>query len=477
MKRIDCLLSLIVFVGCTQMDFEMEQGFNSLQANSFSKTRVISETDVDSITLRDSIYKEFFVPYVGAKIYAAIHCGEESYKELDTIVPMTDGIDTLMYLIQYKKGWDVIAADKRGPLVIAMSEDGRFESDDTLSGFSAYLDVQMQYLKAMRSVVEDNKVSDAYTFWSMIHPQNTSVTRDYGSGYWELYDSESEAITAESGHMIQTKWGQGSPWDTFVPYNKDKPNEQCAVGCTAVSGAQMLYYLHYKLGCPQAMYTTGGCVGHNESYSYSFSNATAEAWDNMALKANDYSTARKEQAALLMAYVGCAIDMKYGELSGKRTKFLQELFDKLGISSTYEDYNSATAWESLKNGMPVIIGAKALIDEYPYIVGHSWIMDGWKTITIKQTAYYGWVDSTWQDFKPVDGVDPIAPTLVRPDDMIKYKDFKTITNSYKSNYVLMNWGWDGRYDDIYCTLDGAWAPDPEVSLQYSRKMIHGFGLK
>ncbi|MDO5497982.1 MAG: hypothetical protein Q4F45_08890, partial [Alistipes sp.] len=159
MKRIDCLLSLIVFVGCTQMDFEMEQGFNSLQANSFSKTRVISETDVDSITLRDSIYKEFFVPYVDAKIYAAIHCGEESYKELDTIVPMTDGIDTLMYLIQYKKGWDVIAADKRGPLVIAMSEDGRFESDDTLSGFSAYLDVQMQYLKAMRSVVEDNKVS------------------------------------------------------------------------------------------------------------------------------------------------------------------------------------------------------------------------------------------------------------------------------------------------------------------------------
>lgn len=284
MKRI-CyyLLLLTVIASCTQTDYEFEQSMESLHEEMFLRTRTIAGTEIDSVAIRDSVYKEFFVSYLDARIYAAIHCRGNNAKELDTIIPLTDDVDTLMYLVQYKEGWDIIAADKRGPLVVAMSDEGRFESSDTLSGFSTYLDAQMVYLKSMRNVVEDNKDSDANVFWSMIYPPNTSVTREYRSGYWELYDSESETATAESGHMIQTKWGQDSPWNTFVPYNKDKPTEKCAVGCTAVAGAQMLHYLHSHLGHPRAMYTTGGCLGHNESYSYSFSNATEEAWDNMAL--------------------------------------------------------------------------------------------------------------------------------------------------------------------------------------------------
>ena len=74
-------------------------------------------------------------------------------------------------------------------------------------------------------------------------------------------------------------------------------------------------------------------------------------------------------------------------------------------------------------------------------------------------------------------MDPIAPALVRPDDMIKYRDFKTTTNTVVSKSVLMNWGWDGVCDDIYCTLDGAWAPDVSLNYQYGRMMIHGFEVK
>jgi hypothetical protein len=193
----------------------------------------------------------------------------------------------------------------------------------------------------------------------------------------------------------------------------------------------------------------------------------------MALTQWDYSTERKKQSALLMAFVGCVINMNYDEESGTSMANLNNLFSELDISSTLADYNSTTAWNSLRNGMPIIIGADRKVNNS--YKGHAWIMDGWKTVTTRRTCYYGWVDSTWQDFKP--NLDPIAPAAIIPDDMIKYKDFKTETSTYVTKSVLMNWGWDGAGDHIYCTLDGAWEPSAGINYQYRRKMIHGFMLK
>lgn len=472
-KGMATLLVASALFSCTQTNLEIGQGLEPIGEENMSMTRAIAGTNTD--LLRDSIYQAFFVPYQDAQIYAAIHCRGNNAKEFDTIVPLTDGIDTLMYLIQYKEGWDVIAADKRGPLVVAMSEEGRFISNDTLSVFFAYLEGQKLYLKSMRDVADYNPESDVYIFWSMLHPQNNSNTRLIGDeGHWELYDTEIETITRESGHMIQTKWGQNQPWDTFVPYNSKKTNEKCAVGCVAVAGAQMLYYLHHKLGYPQTMYTSGGCVGYNDGYSASFSNPTADAWNNMALTKNDGLTARKEQAALLMAYVGTAVNMDYGESSSAETKDLKDLFDDWGISSTFGDYNSTVAWNSLQNNMPVIVKARTLTDKFPYNAGHAWIMDGWKTITTYYTYYYGWVPTPQPNSNV--GPVPIQPAP-NPDDSFIYTETQTQISATQTKMVLMNWGWDGAWDNIYFALDGAWSPYSDVSFQYLKKMLHGFSVK
>lgn len=478
-KKSILLLLLATIVSCTQTDDDLMLNTVDLSNNSLS-TRSIALSEIDSVALRDSVYKEFFVTYSDAMIYASIHCDEEEGIGLDTIVPLTDGSDTLMYLVQYDNGWDVIAADKRGPLVVAMSEDGEFSITDTLPGFRTYLDAQKLYLKSMRYIAENNSNSDAFLFWSMIHPKDMPKTRTLGSGYWEMYDSESETTTEESGHMLQTAWGQKFPWNVYVPYDVEKPGDKCAVGCVPVAGAQMLYYLHHKIGLPQNMYTSGGCTGNNNNFSFSFSNPTSTAWDNMALNSWEYSTAKKEQAALLMTYVGCLIDAEYGTNTDAWTEDLGTLFSNLGISSTYEDYDSSIAWESLKDEMPVIVDAYLENDKILGIIndyhgGHAWVMDGWKTVTTRRTCYYGWVDSTWQDLKP--NLDPIAPAAIRPDDMIKYKDFKTETFTFVSKSVLMNWGWDGASNDVYCTLDGAWSPYTDANFQYKRRMLHGFKAK
>lgn len=480
MKKVGYLLfTLVAIVGCTQTEFEFEQNFEPMQDESMSRTRAVNDCEIDSVALLDSIYKEFFVSYLDARIYAAIHCRGENAKELDTIVPMTDGVDTLMYLVQYKSGWDVISADKRGPLVIAMSEDGDFEMNDTVPGLYTYIEAQKAYLKSMRKVAEHDSSSEAIRFWSMLYPKDGPTTRSSGDGYWELYDCESESTTAESGHLVQTKWGQDSPWNALVPYNVDYTNKKCAVGCVAVAGAQMLYFLHHKIGYPRTMYTQGGFSGNNNTSSFSFSNPTASAWDNMALNASDTNESRRHQSALLMAYVGSAVEMDYGTQSSADTEDLIDVFDFWGISSTLTSYNSTTAWNSLKSGMPVIVRAA---DEDNKILGihlyysdrHAWIMDGWKTITTNYTYYYGWVSNT-------DSGETSDPSILlpMPDNKYLYTDFKTSTSTTVSKSVLMNWGWDGLSDNIYYSLDGAWSTSttPVFSFQYDREMIHGFRVK
>lgn len=474
LNSVVALFAATTLFACTQTDIEMEQGFEALQEETMSKTRSVIEIEKPS-ALEDSIYNEFFIPYIDALTYAAIHCRGKNAKEFDTIVPMTDGVDTLMYLVQYQNGWDIIAADKRGPLVIAMSDEGKFEASDTLIGFYAYLEAQKQYLKSMRSVAEHDPDSEAYRFWSMLHPKNNSQARLVGDeGYWQLYDTETETVTRESGHLIPTRWGQNEPWNTFTPYNSDDPETRCAVGCVAVAGAQMLYYLHQTLGCPQTMYTSAVCVGDNNNYTIIFSNETTSAWDNMALTIYDNSSARKKQSAILMAYVGNAVGMDYGSDSGAKTKKLKDFFNGLGISCTFENYNSTTAWNSLINNMPVIISAKTLTDEFPFYGGHAWIMDGWKTVTTCYTYYYGWLPTPQSGSTITPG--PMQP-VPNPGDLPIYTETRTELSVTQTKTVLMNWGWDNSYNNIYCSLEGAWSPYSSVSFQYLKKMLHGFRVQ
>ena len=97
------IAAMFTFASC-QEEFEMEQYTEPLQEQNENllRTRANIELENDSNLLCDSIYEAFFVPHQDALTYAAIHCRGKNAKEFDTIFPMTDGIDTLMYLIQYK---------------------------------------------------------------------------------------------------------------------------------------------------------------------------------------------------------------------------------------------------------------------------------------------------------------------------------------------------------------------------------------
>ncbi|OJU51256.1 MAG: hypothetical protein BGN96_08085 [Bacteroidales bacterium 45-6] len=280
------------------------------------------------------------------------------------------------------------------------------------------------------------------------------------------------------GPLLQTKWGQGEPWNTCVPYAYDN-TQRCPTGCVAVAGSQMLYYLHYKLGMPETSWETGSCTGSSgeviHNYHFSFGRRTSATWDTMATRFYQSSTAT-DLAAILMGYVGSKIGMDYTkDRSGADTKYLVGFFLGEGIQSNFTDYNSTDILGSLSNDMPVILSAKSTVHHVKFLGmtlytwyedGHAWVADGYERQQTKYTYYYEWL--------PADGAN--SPLKARPVDLME-QTYKTEESISTTNLLIMNWGWDGSADNGRYTLTGDWNATSTYNFVYNRKMIINFAKK
>jgi len=336
---------------------------------------------------------------------------------------------------------------------------------------------------------EDTTIGD-YTLWRNVDKYQESLANasqaqkilspDENDGYWELYDITcSDLPTIQVDPLLQTKWGQFKPWNTCVPtgYNT---TDRCATGCVAVAGAQTLHYLHYDIGIPAYIPTVGSCVGYSNSstdknYNFYFSNQTSTAWNNMARTYWDNSRSF-DQSAILMGWVGMNLNMNYTlNESYIETKDLVQVFNSIGINCTYKDYNSKEVRQSLENRTPVILRAKRRTE--PIVVlwitwgykysGHSFVADGYETRQTKYTYHYQWVYGN--------GMQPMY--LKSQKTPTTDESFKTEEYISTSNLLIMNWGFDGDYDNGRYTYDGAWNTSSDRNYAYDRSMIIGFSKK
>lgn len=109
----------------------------------------------------------------------------------------------------------------------------------------------------------NNRLSEYTLFWekllrkkSIKRQNSTSETKSLNY-YWvktfDRMEKVASTITYNIPHLIATSWGQSYPWNTKCPYvycNEDPNGKRGYTGCVAVSTAQVLYYLHYKIGKP-----------------------------------------------------------------------------------------------------------------------------------------------------------------------------------------------------------------------------------
>lgn len=266
--------------------------------------------------------------------------------------------------------------------------------------------------------------------------------------YTEFYDSISR--------LTQTIWKQRYPYNNFCPARTDTTYYNAPAGCVAIAGAQMLYFLHYKLGKPETAPTHATCYGNINNYTMNQDNFTTTVWDSMNIDGYQY------KAAPLVANVGTLVGMDYGNSSsGADTEDLVNYVfrDWYGISCAYDEYSTGTLRTSLLSGMPVILRAKSST------VGgrHAFIIDQYMRTRTVTANYYTWVYDSWPPNTPM----PAIPEYV-----------EYVYSSPVISMIRMNWGWGGKCNNDWFSLTGDWFAGSKGGVFYnwndSRHMIYGF---
>lgn len=428
--------------------------------------------------------------------------------------------DTLMYFVNFKEGWIVIAADKRVDPVLALSKKGNLsltnmDNPGVAVWFNDVADKLVAIKQAGKSVKYDSKT---FNRWVIIEKaaylSNNNVaifktkrkTSKLKSASEEIFGmvyarrlvsvTTGSAPTIQKGHLLQTKWGQGSDWNMNTPFAlKDNAWVHCKTGCVAVSTAQIIYYLHYRLNKPTGLYHTVSSTGYiydSDNYSVNFSRADyvdpSPRWDQMAHYWWDSNTM---YASDLMADIGNRVGMKYGA-DGSEASPSTSAFNAYGITCVQSGFNSTTILSELDNNIPVMLGAYATrtphyilwwVSYYSYGDGHSWVCDGYQKQGTSYTYNYVWdllsYDPMYGDYDPNNPY--IESVSYDEGNAMGLYDGKTDprTDSYYTPFLLMNWGWNNSYYDdvLYSTWptnsDGPWNAGVYY-FQYLQDMIWNF---
>ena len=384
-----------------------------------------------------------------------------------------DGILT-MYIIQYNDGWEIISADKRSQMILASSDTGKLPSLNE-APMSLYLNMTTEDIKnfiySQNETFKCTKiVSDQYSknieYWDALTGSNEfielykispdtpldSTLIDSQKGHWELVNVEYEnIIDTVINHLIPFAWHQDAPYNTFCPYKTDEPSDKAPTGCVAISGAQTLAYLQYIFDINIPVPSTITMVGNVDSHQVLFSNYGTSLWSNIFNSSTN--------AAKLISYVGYLVEMDYGNngSSAKTEDLKSKVFEQMGISCLYGDYDATIVKENLLDGFPVIVSAR-----YKMINGgHSFIIDGYKSYRTKYIYTYEWV----YDIPPEDSQNFMCPE---------------VEVSYSSPYIehiKINWGWRSSDNDSWYTPTEDWGVtinNTQEEFKYRKKMIYGF---
>ena len=186
--------------------------------------------------------------------------------------------------------------------------------------------------------------------------------------------------------LVQSKWGQGTPYNLLCPENKKySTGENCATGCVATAMAQIMYYHKYPK------------QGQGGSYIYKTSsqgewlnlnfNSLILDWDNMLKEYNGFETETQNNAvANLMYACGVSVTMDYGvdeagQSGANSQNVAYALIHYFGYNSNTVYYNRAyysdEEWRSII--MNEIEASRPIFYTGMGTGGHAFILDGCDT--------------------------------------------------------------------------------------------------
>lgn len=446
--RNHCLIYVIllvagIIISCSKNPPVGRDNSSSISTRSFSEPMAKG-------TLKFSVSEE------EAASFIALHYPDKDFE----LSPIFHKKDTLLYLCNFVAGgWTLLAGDKRSRPIMGDSDTGHLSLKDAPNGIHVWIDSccdEIRYWKHFSDIQSNSNTE----LWSALFPEHHNIkeesrgSEEYKWGVFKFVYPISTTHSTVIPHLVDVNWGQSSPWNTKLPIDMSNML-RCPTGCTAVAMAQLLYYTHYYLGKPAGLYHS---IQISQSYingwttNIGFSRTDYEPysnrWDSMPI---DYMPPGiPSYAEDLMLDIGNRVGMYYSGTESGAWPSLNVLSTYYSLSGYEDNYEESLVRYSLEDEMPVIIVAFGPQNSDG---GHTWLIDGIyrsvteyeMMITFEYSENWMYADEIYDTFDELrihyhtnDGTEAL---------FVPY-------GSLATDYWLMNWGYDGLYDNGHYSISG-----------------------
>lgn len=379
-----------------------------------------------------------------------------------TVEPYVWEGDTVMFLVNDSKGWQLFSADKRACPIVAYAEDEHLSIQELqgptmLNEWISSVAKDIHTLKCGNYPVENENTR----YWDYVEGKASSVkTKSLGSGWRLIYTLDVSHSSTEIDHLIPTKWGSHGPWNDCFP--EDVFGETLPVGSPNVAIAQMLYWSNQQNGIPVYSYTnittsTGEHLYNDgESYYYntypifSFNDSSSVAWGQMKTHYN--SSGSSDYVGYLMAKVRSLTNLLFPEDYNLSTIVCALNYFQLQASSG--NYSAETVVQNLLQGVPAILLMDVETNGYVYDT-HVCIADSYYRYATTYEEFY--IYDPYNTFNgeieiEIEDPDPEDIIAVLPDGY----EWCSQQNMVSFRYLSCNWGNNGIGDNsrysVYSTL-------------------------
>ena len=390
-----------------------------------------------------------------------------SRSESAKLCPIIHEGDTVAFLANYDKGWELFSNNTDLPMVLMKAKTGSFypNTSVTVSPFESYYN---EMIESLTSTSYSETPNQTWTLYNEGRPGSGGDDNGDNGGddgntpEWEWVGDALERTTdvyTPKGGRLETKWNQGDNFSQYTPFCKYSPKYHSLVGCVAVAAGQLLYHTHKHWGVPQTTVTTA--TYNIDSNTYTFSGSDSNIWDLMYRGVDENFSNNAElmkPTAIFLGYVAKEIKSNFGESYNSATTaslydclpFLSSNFRGVLHDKEYLDYRQYY-WDGvrimLNNGYPIL--AFSSIDKG----GHTYVIDYGETDTEDWYEIYSYPVKNDSNIDDTDNeLDDMAPSI----DFYKkkYGDIEIVkTSSISNSWMQMNWGWGGNHDDVMINTD------------------------
>ena len=334
-----------------------------------------------------------------------------------------NGIDVYyIFNVNNNDGFVIVSADDVAKPRIAYSFEG-FYNPDNISPEYAF------YMKRFEEEI-------AYAVENRIQP-NSEITSE-----WQKYEFATTKSTEDIqmiSPLVQTKWGQSSPYNDMCPSNSEGT---AVVGCVAVSMGQIMKFWNYpEYGTSSHSYNASGFGTQFADFG-----ATNYIWSNIP----NEGSGPNDDLAQLLYHCGVAVDMSYGVDGSGSYSFIIDnkleqyfLYHSDAVNINRNDYSTST-WLSTIKG-EIDLSRPCEYDGDSDEGGHSWVCDGYEGDELHMN--WGWSGSG-NGYYAVDDLTPPGSSTFQTDGaVIRIHPPTTAYPEGCSTATKMVTGLEGSFND------------------------------